>query len=387
MTPVHPTSRRQRPERSAAMRPVALAFFLLPALLLGSPGADASSFRSGGVDYVSLEDCAARLGMRLERSIPPTSVMLKDGAQPVARFADRSRETDIKGLRVFFGDPVLEHRGTFYLSRTDFDARLLPRLRPELCASPPRRPHVVAVDPGHGGPDHGTENRSLGTMEKTYTLDVALRLKKLLEAAGYAVVMTRETDVDVPKQIRTEIANQASADLFVSIHFNSLYPNTKTTGVEVLSFPPRSQRSTNSWSPGEKDDSEAREAPVNDFNAWNSVLASALHRRLLDSLHTGDRGEKFEHLGVLRMLKCPGVLVESAFLSSDAEAARLATPAYRDQIAAAILGGIQDYSDIVVRLRAQPGAAPAGTPALVPAPGPSAGAPQRSQPTRPGSVP
>jgi N-acetylmuramoyl-L-alanine amidase len=90
-------------------------------------------------------------------------------------------------------------------------------------------------------------------MEKTYTLDVAQRLKQLLEAKGYKVVMTRESDVDRPeKQIRSEIANQASADLFVSIHFNSLYPNTKTTGVEVLTFPPRPQRSTDSWSPGQE---------------------------------------------------------------------------------------------------------------------------------------
>ncbi len=387
MTPAPPTSRLQGPEPQAAMRPAAflLALVLIPALALASAVPDLAQVKSNGIDYVSLEEGAARLGLRMERLVPPTAVMLKDGPQPVARLADRSRESDIKGLRVFLGDPVIERRGTFYLSRTDFEARIVPRLRPDLCPAPPRPPRVIAIDPGHGGLDHGTENRSLGTMEKTYTLDVALRLRKLLEGAGYAVVMTRETDVDVPKQIRAEIANQASADLLVSIHFNSLYPNTKTTGVEVLSFPPRSQRSTNSWSPGEKDDSEARDAPVNEFNTWNAVLAGALHRRLLDSLRTGDRGEKFEHLGVLRMLKCPGVLVESAFLSSDTEAGRLATPAYRDAIAAALLGGIQDYSDLLRRLRPEP-VAPAGA---VPGTQPSspAGPPARSVPTRPGAKP
>lgn len=379
MKPTIPPRGPRKPETAAAMR-LAAAVLLLPALLHASAGAGLPGIRANGIEYVSLVDGAERLGLRIERSIPQTSVMLKDGARPVARLVDRSRDVDIKGLRVFLGDPMIERGGRFYVSRTDFDMHLVPRLRPDLCGPPPRAPRVIAIDPGHGGLDHGTENRTLGLMEKTFTLDVAIRLKLLLEKTGYTVVLTRDTDVDVPKQIRSEIANQAAADLFVSVHFNSLYPNTKTTGVEVLSFPARSQRSTNSWSPGEKDDSQGRDEPINAFDAWNSLLAGAMHRRLLDALHNGDRGEKFEHLGVLRQLTCPGVLVEPAFLSSDSEGARLGAPAYRDTIAAAILAGIQDYGDMVRRLR----------PAAVPPPSPGPGAPPavpgaapRSPPTRP----
>jgi N-acetylmuramoyl-L-alanine amidase len=233
---------------------------------------------------------------------------------------------------------------------------------------------VIAIDPGHGGVDHGTENHAHGSMEKTYTLDVSARLKRRLEEQGYKVVMTRESDVDVPKQIRSEIANQAGADLLISIHFNSLYPNTKTTGVEVLSFPPRGQRSTNSWSPGQSNDSEQASSPVNRFDPWNTFLAGFMHRRLVDSLKSGDRGEKFEHLGVLRGLKCPGVLLESAFLSSDAEAEHLAKPEYRDKIAEAIVAGVADYAEALRRLQ----------PASVAAPGP---APTRAAPTRPSQAP
>jgi len=359
------------------MRLAAFIFLLVPALLSASVGGDLASVRSGGLDYVSLEEGAARLGLRIERSLPPSSVMLKDGSRPVARFSDHSRETDIKGLRVFFGDPVIERGGKFFLSRADYEVHLVPRLRPGLCGPAPRIPHVIAIDPGHGGQDHGTENKTLGTMEKTYTLEVAQRLKQLLEAKGYAVVMTRESDVGVEKQIRSEIANQASADLFVSIHFNSLFPNTKTTGVEVLTFPPRPQRSTDSWSPGKRDDSEARDAPINEFNVWNTVLASSMHRRLLDALHSGDRGEKLEHLGVLRSLKCPGVLVEPAFLSSEVEGGRLATPEFRDTIASAILAGIEDYAALLRSLL------PASVTPSNGAPGPAAAPAARSQPTRP----
>jgi N-acetylmuramoyl-L-alanine amidase len=367
------------------MRLAAFALVLSAAAACARAQADLPTLRNSGIDYLNLEDGAARLGLRMERSIPQTAVMLKDGARPVARFADHSRDSDLKGLRVFLGDPVVERGGKFYISRTDYDNRLVPRMRPDLCVPLPRQPHVIAIDPGHGGADDGTENRTFHSMEKTYTLDVAERLKKLLAAAGYAVVLTRETDVDVPKQLRSEIANRADADLLVSIHFNSLYPNTKTTGVEILLFPPRTQRSTNSWSPGQKNDAEEAAAPVNGFNAWNSVLAGVMHRRLLDALKNGDRGEKFEHLGVLRGLKCPGVLVESAFLSSDAEAQRLATPVYRDTIAAAILGGIEDYAEVIRRLHPASVGAPVEAPP--PAHAPAPGAPPRSVPSRPSTLP
>ena len=350
------------------MRPAALILFLATAL--SAPAADLASIRIGDADYVSLEEGASRIGLRTTRSLPESTVMLKSGAQPVARLADRSREIDLAGLRVFMGRPVVLRGGVFYISREDYDFRLVPRVRPDLCGPPPRVPHVVALDAGHGGEDHGSENPTLGTMEKTYTLDVARRLRHLLEEAGYKVVMTRDSDVNVPKQVRSEIANLANADVFVSIHFNSLWPNRKTTGLEVLSFPPKTQRSTDSWSPGHRDDSEPGDAPVNSFNSWNTVLAGCVHKQLLAALHDGDRGEKFEHLGVLRQLKCPGVLVEPAFISSDAEAAALATADFRERIAGAILSGLNDYAASV---RAQ-------HPAAVASPGP-ASPPQGAAPT------
>jgi N-acetylmuramoyl-L-alanine amidase len=365
------------PEATATMR-AALAALLFAPVILSAGGLDIPVTRVGAVDYVNLQDAAASLGLRLERSVPDTAVMLKSGAQPVARLADHSRQIDVKGLRVFLGDPVVERSGGFLVSRLDFRDRLVPRFRPDLCGAPPAVPHVIAIDPGHGGPDPGAENRTLGTMEKTYTLDVSLRLRNLLEAAGYKVLLTRDSDHDVPKPLRSEMANIAGADVFVSVHFNLIHNDRKTTGVEVMSFPPPSQRSTESWSPGYRDDAESKASPVNAFDAWSAVLGGALHRSLLDSLHDGDRGEKFEHLAVLRGLRCPGVLVEPAFISSDVEGARLETAAYRDQIAAAILAGIQDYVAEIRALHPVQIQTAAAGPA---APG------SRSQPTRPSTSP
>jgi N-acetylmuramoyl-L-alanine amidase len=354
------------------MRPALAALLLTSATLLaGAP--DLPTVRFGKVDYVNLEDGAARLGLRLVRSVPDTTVMLKSGAQPVARLADQSRQIDLMGLRIFLGDPVKMRGDSFFISRIDFQDRIVPRLRPDMCGTVPAVPHLIAIDPGHGGPDPGGINKSLGTMEKTYTLDTALRLRKLLEAAGYKVVLTRDSDVDLPKPSRAEIANVAGADFFVSIHYNVVQHDTTTTGVEVMLFPPSTQWSADSWSPGQKVFVEDKESPVHKFDAWNCVLAGTLHKRLLEALRDGDRGEKFEHLAVLRGLKCPGVLVEPAFISSNAEATKLGTTEFREKIATAIFAGIQDYAAQIKALHI------AEVPAQAPAPGPAA----RSQPTRP----
>ncbi len=353
------------------MRRALSVLVLASAVPAASRGAELQAIRIAGIDYVRLEDAADRLGLRLVPLDAPPAAMLKDGARPVARLVDHSREIDLGGLRVFMGDPVLARGGVFYVSRTDYLARVVPRLRPGLCGPPPRVPRVIVIDPGHGGTDQGATNKALGSMEKTYTLDVSLRLRRLLEGAGYRVLLTRDADYDLPKLLRSETATRADADLFVSVHFNSIYPNTKTTGVEVLCFPPRSQRSADSWSPGSRDNAEVKDAPVNLFDPWNAILAGTLHRRILDALKDGDRGEKLEHLAVLRELKCPGVLVEPAFISSDSEGAKLETQAFRDAIAAALFEGIQDYAGVVKALHPEPARAPEGAPA------------PRSQPTRP----
>jgi N-acetylmuramoyl-L-alanine amidase len=360
------------------MRPAAFALLAFLIFSAAPARAEIASFVNKGIDYVSLDDIAAHLGLRTERGLPITTVIVKDGPKPVARLSDRSRDTDIKGLRVFMGDPVIEHGGVFYMSRVDYEFHFLPRIRPDLCGAPPRQPHIIVVDAGHGGVDHGTANPRLGTMEKTYTLDVALRLRKLLEAAGYKVMMIRDTDVTVPKESRAAIANDWSADLYISIHFNSTFPNTKTSGVEVMSFPSRLQRSTDSWSPGKESDAESANAPVNAFAAWNTLFGSHLHRRLLQALHNGDRGEKFEHLAVLRGLACPGILVEPAFLSSESEGPSLATPAYRDAIAGAIAAAIHDYAEDLMKLRPEPKPTPFPPAGHVQAPlGPGRLAPSR----------
>jgi N-acetylmuramoyl-L-alanine amidase len=240
----------------------------------------------------------------------------------------------------------------------------------------PPSPRVIAIDPGHGGNDPGKENSRLHLQEKACTLDVALRLKRLLDAAGYRVVMTRESDRYVDLPVRAAIANVAKADLFVSIHFNAgAATDTHTHGTEVFTFPLAYQRSDQSWN-DHRNDAETAPSPVNRFDGWSQILAESVHREVLRTLGTDDRGQKSMHLAALRALNCPAVLVESAFLSSDAEASRVASSAFRDQLAQALFAGIRDYAAEIDRLH--PRAAHAPTASAVPT-APSA----RATPPRP----
>ncbi len=375
----------------AALR---LLGFLLGAALLRAAGpTPIANVRIGRVEYVRATDVAARLGLKV-RYEGAKRLLLSDGAHHLevpAPGATDLKEISLDGLKIFLGDPTVVRAGQLYFSRIDFEHRLLPLLRPA-ASPPPPSVHVIAIDPGHGGSDNGTQNPRLHLMEKTFTLDVGLRLRKLLEAQGYQVVMTRTNDsrfandpkVDLP--LRAEFANTKHADLFLSIHFNAggTASDVSSHGTEVYTFPPEHQRATASWGSG-VDDGELGLASVVRFNAWSVLFAHAMHEELHRRLGTEDRGERLRHLGVLRPLNCPGILVESAFLTNDAEGRRVATPAFRQEMAEAMLAGIHAYVAAIDSLR--PGAAHGMAPAaahLLPAvpAAPESAPPKGFQPPR-----
>jgi N-acetylmuramoyl-L-alanine amidase len=315
--------------------------------------------RFGSIDYVSLADVAARFGYKTSWDKVKRELTLSGSSRTLVFTNDR-REVACDGLRIFLGDPVESHFGKLYVGKTDFERCLLAIVRPDLAGPPPPALRVIALDPGHGGGDPGMENETLRLQEKILTLDVALRLEKILQAEGYRVVLTRRDDRQLAAtksadwQQRSIIANQAGADLFVSIHFNSLYPNTRVGGTETFVFTRPGQRSDQSLGLGQADDTEKELAPIHRSDPWNSLLAHAMQGAILKRLGTSDRGQKTKHSAPLRGLNCPGVLVESVFLSNEAEAKRAATEAYRQQIAVAIAEGIRAYARIIEPLRPKP---------------------------------
>jgi N-acetylmuramoyl-L-alanine amidase len=214
----------------------------------------------------------------------------------------------------------------------------------------------IVIDPGHGGHDTGTIGPN-GLEEKDLVLDVGRRLGKLLEARlGAEVVYTRKDDTFIPLETRTAVANQARADLFVSIHANSSHdPDARGVETYYLNF----------TSSPEALEVAARENAVSAksiYELQDLVKKIALKEKIEESrefagdveqsLHSGlaakspgirDRGVKKAPFIVLIGANMPSILAEISFVSNPTDEHRLATSEYRQRIAESLYRGIAKY--------------------------------------------
>ncbi|MGC1342108.1 MAG: N-acetylmuramoyl-L-alanine amidase, partial [Candidatus Binataceae bacterium] len=220
---------------------------------------------------------------------------------------------------------------------------------------------LVMIDPGHGGYDPGTSSAS-GIQEKTLALEIATRVASALEARGINAAMTRTTDVFVPLGGRTKIANDADADLFVSIHLNSS-PNPETTGIEVYYLNNTTDRATIRLARMENSQAArgygAPEEPnlnyiLTDLRQQYKATEAASLARMIDAQTVADLNTEFgievNALGakmgpfyVLVGAQMPSVLIECGFLSNEIEARRLASARYQQTLADGIADAIVHY--------------------------------------------
>ena len=215
---------------------------------------------------------------------------------------------------------------------------------------------TIVLDPGHGGTDPGCIGKS-GLQEKSVVLDVALMLRrKLVEKDNFNVILTRETDIFVPLEDRTVIANQKNAALFVSIHVNSKR-NRKKTGIETyyLNFSPdpdvnelaARENATSTGNIGRMKNIIEKIVKNSKFQE-SKDLAEKIHRNLISSISQKYSPVKSLRLGggpfwVLIGGEMPSVLVEISHLSNAQEEARMKTNAYRQVIVDGIYNGIIEY--------------------------------------------
>jgi N-acetylmuramoyl-L-alanine amidase len=310
---------------------------------------------------VKVDDIAAHYGLKPAWAKIGIERTLADARGIRFRFEASQRDCYLDGVRVFLGRPVLFHQGGLWVSKLDVIKAVAPLLRPadHLAHLPAAPPKVIVLDAGHGGNDPGKQNLKLKLNEKDMTLDVVLRLRKLLELRGYTVWLTRDKDERLSNEQRTDlerraaISTQTKADLFLSIHFNAVEPKdaARVNGTETYVLTPQFQ-----WSSTDNSgDSLTNTAfPGNRQDTANVLLGYQMHRALLAGLKTSDRGFKRGRLRVLCFPDCPSALLESAYLSNDAEAARIGTPEFRQQIAESIATGVQEYAALLAALRPAP---------------------------------
>jgi N-acetylmuramoyl-L-alanine amidase len=169
---------------------------------------------------------------------------------------------------------------------------------------------TVVIDAGHGGYDRGgVPGQRIS--EKDKTLDVALRLRSILQAQGYRVIMTRDRDVFVPLGTRVAIANSYRGASFVSIHFNCA-SRVGANGIETYYY-----------------------------RGDSASLAASIHRNVVSGAPSENRGIRRRGFYVLRRTAIPSVLVECGFLTNPTEGRLALTGDYRQKLAEQIARGIQ----------------------------------------------
>ncbi len=246
----------------------------------------------------------------------------------------------------------------------------------EIAPAPRRDPNekIIVIDPGHGGIEQGAVGPT-GLREKDVTLDLARRLKSVLEKnEDISVVLTRDEDRLVGLDERTAIANHNRATLFFSIHLNAS-PRTTARGAETY------------FLSAEATDDEARtlaalenrasgvdeksvyfgngdssdldlvlwDLAQNQYLAESSVLAESMQRRLNELTGTPDRGVRQAPFRVLMGATMPAILVEVGFVSNPEEEERFKVLGYRNQVVSAMAAAVQEFLADLERL-SQPAA-------------------------------
>ncbi len=248
---------------------------------------------------------------------------------------------------------------------------------------PAEAPPVVAIDPGHGGPETGAIGLG-GLQEKQSTLEIARKLASTLPSFLFCrVVLTRDSDTAVSLDDRTSVANHEKADLFLSIHANS----SRATGAhgsetyylsleasDKLASEVASRENEAAATPSATPAAGSATSPELEFVLWDlaqsahlkdsSELAEAIQHELNVVSGTENRGIKQAPFRVLVGAAMPAVLIEAAFISNADEEKKLAAPEFQQSVADAIARAVARFFERrrPAALRAPPGATPAPAP-------------------------
>jgi N-acetylmuramoyl-L-alanine amidase len=283
--------------------------------------------------FYRFQSCEADGPARLFRS--PTLTMRWEAESPMLTIND---------TKFLLATPCLRQGDEVLISRPDLVKWIDPLLRPSYLPAVEWFDTVV-IDPGHGGLDIGT--RGAFGDEKTYTLDLAQRLKAALRQRGLYVIMTRETDVRVDKQARGLLASEVSRSVLVSLHFNADRSRT-VRGLETYAMTPMGMKSSNDQRAG----ADAGFGFLGNLRDSASLaMAAAVHSQIVHRTRCEDRGVRRARFAVLKESERAAILIEGGYLTHPVEGALINQPGYRNHLAGAIAEGILHYRRAIASAR------------------------------------
>jgi N-acetylmuramoyl-L-alanine amidase len=226
-------------------------------------------------------------------------------------------------------------------------------------SSPPA--FTLVLDPGHGGDKDGALS-PYGAKEKDLALAISRRIAQRVRRSGGRVVFTRTGDISVPLPNRAAIATAIRADLFVSVHLNSMptpearrhaqgietyFLSADASDTHASAVAARENADRLAGEP-EADPSDPVAGILNDLQDADALQASSrlaydIHEKLVARLGAEDRGVKQAPFYVLAGARMPAVLLEVGFISHDEEGRKLGTREYQEKVAEAVLDGIRTF--------------------------------------------
>ena len=319
------------------------AFIIICCLLISTAIIESASYSTTtvfGHEYVDISQYAKSKNLQFSFNSRTGDVLLQSKWSKMVFKVD-SRMASINGVVLWLSLPIAQKNNDVFISPIDIKTAVEPIILPPK-ASAFEKVNTICIDPGHGGKDPG--NIEGYKYEKVYTLMLALELKNRFEKEGFKVVLTRTRDKFVDLNQRTRLANNSGAHLFISIHFNS--SNTKSVkGIETYCMTPEDAGSTNSGT----NNSEKSKMPGNRNDAKNMLLAYCIHKSLVKTLSSEDRGIKRARFAVLKDARIPALLVECGFMSSPEDMQKIIDVAWRKEIARGIADGVKDYKKQLAR--------------------------------------
>ena len=321
-------------------------FFAAAILVVGASGASSARAATfNGQYYVPLADFAHADGFSITSLKRGDEAVLTRGSVRLV-FDVNSAQAQIAGTNVRLSFSVAGEHGQLLVSQLDIETAIRPLLFPAKAYG--KRITTICLDPGHGGKDSGNRvGRGLfAHSEKTYTLALALELKKQLEAAGFHVILTRSRDVYVDLPERPAIANRAGANLFISLHFNaSPVDQGDIEGPETYCITPVGAPSSNAHGESAEFGASVGMTPTiaNRDEDKSLLLAYEMEKWLVQNLHADDRGVRRARFAVLRDAEMPAILIEGGYMTNPLEGKKIYSADYRHQMAAAIVKGVLAY--------------------------------------------
>lgn len=295
-------------------------------------------------NYIRLADWAHANNFELHWLKQDETVQLGNHSARLVFEVD-SRAAELNGTSIKLCYPLIMRNGSPCLAQLDADATLKPLLYPSRNRAG-AKVRTIVLDPGHGGRDPGNMDGS--HQEKKYALLLAQELADQLKRAGFNVSLTRTTDTLIDLPDRPDIARRRGADLFISLHWNSVASGRSTLkGAQTYCLTPAGAPSSNA----DAGVSGGGSNPGNRLNDKNILLAYDIQTAMRKDLAVEDLGVRRARFWVLREAVMPAVLIEGGYMSHPSESKRIYDPAYRKQMAHAILEGIQAYKSQVERAR------------------------------------